>query len=770
MSDLKIIGNPNPVVGVIETYTISDFFEKMPPIQDLANTKENESVKWEIYVLENGKWRKTKENDKTGKKITYTFFEKALTRKGIRILAKKGDKIARLNIKPLSAKPKIDHIELLDKNGSQIKGHLSYGQTVKARVFCLNMEKQRVHVTLWEDDVNGKGHNKANEKNFIETLSGIVKFGKADIDFLLKPSFAKIATKNGPEKDKVHEYYVTAGLEKIASNNINVDAPEVPVRPFKAKTTPKLHAPAQQPKTDSSKENPSASPQKTKAQINSVNLTDTGDHLIKGTFKEKQIKVWINSTGLKGKKIRLKLFDDDITTAELLFQDEFTLESDLHAVVVALNSIPKNKGDDFFEGSEQELFAEVEVLQTDLFKKSTIVDVDATVFKQDPVEVTNKVMTVDEEKDDKKDDRSKLVIFPLLVKPENDIGNKWGKTRNWTAKQGANMTTFNSNRDSGRRKHAGRDLYTNSLETVVAISDGLVLEVRSFYCETNQVTIRHTLKDGRDFIIRYGELDPKSISVKAGDTVKQKQKLGETGKLLKYLKNQKKFVPLMEINDITVFMLHFEHFSGLLKFDLTKKPLSDNSKPYNRRADLTDSLAILQEGYNNTFGIQAQISKNETREFTEHDARLALMKIYDLYGRDMAKTIESIYRWEGKHFKSDQYKICGSPGMEVSGNSSAPNYGWDGSLYKKHPEYTPVGIWESFENKGKSGAGGNDQDTKNKKKYIKFPSVEAGMMYIVDFINRHNGNIGRWHSTDKKIQENYKNEIKTAIPRIVNQF
>jgi len=407
MSDFRIIGNSNPVVGVTETYTVSDFFEKMPTNQDFTNTKENESVKWEVYVLENGKWRKTKENDKTGKKITYKFFEKALTRKGIRLLAKKGDKTARLDIKPLSAKPKIDHIELLDKNGSKIKGRLSYGQTVKARVFCINMEKQRVHVTLWEDDVNGKGHNKANEKNFIETLSGIVKFGKADIDFLLKPSFAKIATKNGPEKDKVHEYYVTAGLEKIASNNINVDAPEVPVRPFKAKTTPKTppkpHAPIQQPKTDSPKENPSASPQKTKAQINSVNLTDTADHQIKGIFKEKQIKVWINSTGLKGKKIRLKLYDDDITTAELLFQDEFALESDLHAVVVALNSIPKSKGDDLFEGSEQKLFAEVEVLQTDIFKKSAIVDVDATVFKQDSVEVANKVAKVDLKKGDKKD-------------------------------------------------------------------------------------------------------------------------------------------------------------------------------------------------------------------------------------------------------------------------------------------------------------------------------------------------------------------------------
>lgn len=171
----------------------------------------------------------------------------------------------------------------------------------------------------------------------------------------------------------------------------------------------------------------------------------------------------------------------------------------------------------------------------------------------------------------------------------------------------------------------------------------------------------------------------------------------------------------MKINDETVFMLHFEHFTGSLEFDLNKNPLTNKSKPYNRRSDLTDSLAILQEGYKNSFGCESVVNKYESKDFTEHDARLALMKIYDLYGKEMAETIESIYRWEGKHFKSDQYKICGSPGMEVSGTKPAPNYGWDGSLYKKNPEYTPIGLWESFENKGQSGSGGNIQDTKNKK-------------------------------------------------------
>jgi hypothetical protein len=44
------------------------------------------------------------------------------------------------------------------------------------------------------------------------------------------------------------------------------------------------------------------------------------------------------------------------------------------------------------------------------------------------------------------------------------------------------------------------------------------------------------------------------------------------------------------------------------------------------------------------------------------------------------------------------------------------------------------------------------------------------MMYVVNFIQRHDNNIGRWHSLDATIQNNYKKDIKTAVPRIVNSF
>lgn len=136
----------------------------------------------------------------------------------------------------------------------------------------------------------------------------------------------------------------------------------------------------------------------------------------------------------------------------------------------------------------------------------------------------------------------------------------------------------------------------------------------------------------------------------------------------------------------------------------------------------------------------------------------------------MAKTVEMMYRWECDHFRSGQYVNCGAPGMEVSNEAKGPEYGWNGDLYDKHPEFTPIGLWSRFENKGKSGLGGNEQVTDKPKRYIMFPSVEAGMSYVAEFILRHNGNVGRWQSIDASTQKNYLTDIKSTIPRISNKF
>ncbi|MFB9108481.1 CHAP domain-containing protein [Flavobacterium gyeonganense] len=231
MSDFKITGNPAPEVGKEEFYSVNTLLPKIGLFSDQipSNTLNHFEypVTWEVYVLELGKWRKAKGNEKTGNTVSFTFLQRSLTRKGIRIVAKRGEQIAYLDIKTHPAEiPKIQSIELLDINGKKPTKPLAYGQTIKARVHCLHMDWQRVYVTLWEDDADGGGHDKLNEKNKAQTLSGTVKNGIADIDFKLTPDFKKIANARNANEGQTHEYYATAEIfleEKVSSNNLNVN-------------------------------------------------------------------------------------------------------------------------------------------------------------------------------------------------------------------------------------------------------------------------------------------------------------------------------------------------------------------------------------------------------------------------------------------------------------------------------------------------------------------------------------------------------------------
>ena len=259
----------------------------------------------------------------------------------------------------------------------------------------------------------------------------------------------------------------------------------------------------------------------------------------------------------------------------------------------------------------------------------------------------------------------KEIIFPLLVKPENDKENKWGKDYYWAANQGNNMATFNTGRSGNecgtwKRMHAARDLYTNPETDVVAICKGIVLEVKEFYAQTDQVTVLHETNDGRKFIVRYGELAPNSITVKKDDEVQQKQKLGATGKLLK-----KDGSAFLVRNGHIVYMLHFELYSGKAGFDINI-PLSNCERPFARRSDLIEPLDLLEEGYINTFEDKIQQTGNRMNPNTLN---------FSQNGLDFLKGYETEIKRNGKHvYFNDGYGYCTiGYGHLINGKRSCDN-------------------------------------------------------------------------------------------------
>ncbi len=843
MSDFKIIGSTDPIVGKEEFYSVNTFLPSVLPFQNTAsNNSFEQPVKWEIYILENGRWRKTKENDKTGKRISYTFLQKSLERKGIRILARRGDDVARLNVTTHPAEqPKIESIELLDKSGKKTTKPLSYGQTLKARVHCLHMEKHKVFVTLWEDDADGPGHNKANEKNIIQTLSGVVKNGIAEVDFLLRPSFAKIANKSKDE-GKIHEYYVTTDFnkDKIASNNVNVNDLETPVAPFKGKV------PVQQPvKPKTTVQEPvkpktTASPSSTKVKsaLTNVYITDVAGKSISGVYRQKQLKVWIDSVGLIGREINFKLYEWDVISNDLLIDRKFKIISNTMAIDIFLDKIPKSLGDDLMEGSEQELFAYVEVPQTNLSKPSAKVDVDAKVFKPDPVDSSNKVAKVGgqqkKEKFEKVVGLGKEAVLYITSEIATEIKiDRNGKIDSYPDYGGFNgmneyvkegkiyckklsnsksafplykMYVYRGNVKGQAIKKLKQDLYfkthENAESTILAVArhtqsnnknyskngpippntlNGLY-RVRYMWGQNHsgKESFRYRFVD--DNISNLTPVEDLRLEVSSGamtlkgrssisiDPWKSKDLIGCLG--IRNSDGTNHSSCGGEMGDLSASNYKFIYHS---LNNYLESVIPELTGVYGRRGYSSNGrIAVKESEYKEEIKVFALIDNlpelnKDDKLFNLEDAERALRLIYDNYGEEIAKNVEMMYRWECSHFKSGQYKYCGGPGMEAA-NNHHPTYGWNGEMYDKFPKYTPVGIWEEFENKGMSGKGGNTQVTDHKKKYIQFPSVEAGMVYVAEFLVRHNGNVGRWHTTEVSRQPDYVTNINKTIPRIVNSF
>lgn len=179
---------------------------------------------------------------------------------------------------------------------------------------------------------------------------------------------------------------------------------------------------------------------------------------------------------------------------------------------------------------------------------------------------------------------------------------------------------------------------------------------------------------------------------------------------------------------------------------------------YSYRARQTEVITEIQERVD-----------NKRNPFNEEDARAALVKVAQVYGKPAAAQIEKVARLETSHFKSKQYQTTGTGGMEAHG--AAPYFGWYSPFFVANPSYTPVGTTDMLENKGASAIGGNPQSS-TAKVFVIMPSVEAWMMFLADYAQRHatDGGILRWYSTNAANQQVYANSLKGISTPLTNQF
>ncbi|MDR7371312.1 glycoside hydrolase family 104 protein [Flavobacterium aquidurense] len=252
MPEIKIKGNLTPEVGVIETYTVEQVHDMPLPHSGAGHHTEptpfDQEIKWFIYVLDNGNWRLSKGNEKRGTTVDYNFTQNSLRWKEMRMIVHAYGEKAMIAIKPEKASQgKILHVDLLDDNLKKPTRPFAYNDWIVARVYCVDMERFPLMVTLWEDDGEKNQQNTANIK--IDAKKGAVIGGIADVKFRLDPAHKWLANARLAKGDKnegeFHEYYVTAEIfekvsKRVPSKNANVPNPDYKLE------KPKQPTPAEQ--------------------------------------------------------------------------------------------------------------------------------------------------------------------------------------------------------------------------------------------------------------------------------------------------------------------------------------------------------------------------------------------------------------------------------------------------------------------------------------------------------------------------------------------
>lgn len=137
---------------------------------------------------------------------------------------------------------------------------------------------------------------------------------------------------------------------------------------------------------------------------------------------------------------------------------------------------------------------------------------------------------------------------------------------------------FEANRNSGRRAHAGCDLYFPARTPIHAVADGVVLrDPYWFYDVVFALDVDHG-----DFVIRYGEIRP-DCPLRKGDRVTAGAAIALVGKMKR----------------VTQPMLHFEVYDKSATGPLTEHDAARSGRrsadgvPFFRRRDLVDPTPLL---------------------------------------------------------------------------------------------------------------------------------------------------------------------------------
>ena len=143
----------------------------------------------------------------------------------------------------------------------------------------------------------------------------------------------------------------------------------------------------------------------------------------------------------------------------------------------------------------------------------------------------------------------------------------------------------------------------------------------------------------------------------------------------------------------------------------------------------------------------------------ENAIRAGLRDVVNDYGRNYAKQIEQLLRWESAHFNSEQWRNGNTAGMEATTDQFP--FGWSSLLEWATVANIPAREFSTYNMR--------ENRTGIRKTFIRFPNVRDFINFVAWFIQtKRGGNVGYWYSLNDAAAANYTQSIGGVIPRIVN--
>lgn len=145
--------------------------------------------------------------------------------------------------------------------------------------------------------------------------------------------------------------------------------------------------------------------------------------------------------------------------------------------------------------------------------------------------------------------------------------------------------------------------------------------------------------------------------------------------------------------------------------------------------------------------------KIKVNKFTESDFQAGIEKVKNLFPPDILQMVERVYRLETANFKSGQYQLTGTPGMEAT--IKIYPYGWGKRLKKFN--IVPVGVVDMMDNPTKN------TPKPSKKSFVALNDVSEGIKIIASYIQDKGA--GSWYAgTNKKMGLEYEKTLMQISP------